>query len=163
MDYANLKVENAEELNAILNGILPTLATKAVLDGMVSASELVNAAAYRALMASRKDSTSGYYYQSSFKYEKVKNKTPDKLGIRTGVWNRQNGYKLRWLEWGTDERKTFKRVNRMTNTVTQKMSRGKITGSNYFFNAVKDNQERMFEVMSKAIVKSLEKLTADNA
>jgi len=158
---AELKVENAEQLTELLNGLLPAIRSKVVIDGLIAGANLVNCAASRSLNANRKGTgkSGGSYYASIFRYEQLKGKNPDELGIRTGVWDRKNGYKLRWLEWGTDDRKTFKRINRVTKKTTQPADRGRIEGNGYFFNAVRDNQSRMFEVVSDAIIKSLEELT----
>jgi len=160
-DTPILKVENAEELLQLLNGFLPAVRSKAVVDGMIAGANAINQRAQAALYAGKKESsTTGYsYYATAFKQEKLKGKTPDELGVRTGVWSRENGYKLRWLEWGTNTRTTFQRKNPLTNTLTPKMNRGKITGTNFFFSAVKGQQTEIFNIVSEAIIKSLEDLT----
>jgi len=161
MPDTTLKVQNAEELIKLLNGFIPAVRSKAVVDGMIAGANAITEKARAALYAGKKgESTTGYsYYASAFKQEKLKGKTPDELGVRTGVWSRENGYKLRWLEWGTNNRTTFQRKNRLSNTITPKMNRGKIIGTNFFFGAVKGKQDEIFNIVSAAIVKSLEDLT----
>jgi len=160
-----IKVENSQQLIDILNGVLPAIRSKAVISGMVEGANLINARAKAALMAGRKgqSNTQYSYYATAFKSEKLKGKTPDELGIRTGVWNKENGYKLRWLEWGTQDRTTFRRKNRLTGEVSEPANRGRITGNNFFFGTVRNQQDEVFRVVSEAIIKSLEQLTASNA
>lgn len=160
-----LKIENSDQLLELLNGMVPAIRSTALIDGMIAGANYINRAASQKLNANKQAaSLTGYsYYQSAFKTEKLKGKTPDEIGVRTGVWDRKNGYKLRWLEWGTAERKTYKRKNALTGKIGEPANRGRIVGNNFFFGSVRSSQDEVFRIISDAVIKSLENLTAKNA
>lgn len=153
-----IKVVNAEQLIELINTLPKAVAGKATIDALTAGANYINKTAERALNTSKKgESTSSYsYYATSFKQEKLKAKTADELGVRTGVWNRKNGYKLRWIEWGTADRNTLPRRNYLTGKIKQPRFTGRIEGSHFFFNAVRSSQDEVFKILSNAIIKSLE-------
>ena len=156
-----MKVTNNAELITLLNGMLPAVRIKAVMEGLQAGAKLINDQARTSLNASKRNSPNAKYayYATAFKMEALKSKTANELGIRTGVYDKKDGYKLRWIEWGTAERETFERKSRTTNTLIPKMNRGSIIGYNFFFGAVRSQEDKVFKVVSEAVIKSLENLT----
>lgn len=154
----SIKAVNAEQLIELLDSLPDGVRGKVTVDALIAGANFINQRAESALNASKKgeSSTEYSYYATSFKQEKLKAKTPDELGVRTGVWNRKNGYKLRWLEWGTVDRNTFLRRNYVTGKVKQPRFTGKVKGNHFFFNAVRNSQDEVFKILSDAIIKSLE-------
>lgn len=85
-------------------------------------------------------SKTGYKFtRSSFTTAPYRSK--EGFGIKAGIKN----YKMRWIEWGTDERNTKKRFT------------GKLQPTNFFFNAVKQKKEEATNKISDAIMNSLQK------
>lgn len=155
---SKLKVENSKQLIELLDRVGHVHRNKAVIEGMKAGANLINTKAESKLFASKKGKGNYARYATAFKMENLKGKTPEEVGIRTGVWDKSNGYILRWLEWGTAERYTFKRKNARTNEVVNKMYRGKMEGNNFFFGTIRDNTDAVFKVVSEAILKELESL-----
>ena len=156
-----LTVTNSSELLDLLNKMLPTVRTNAVMDGLQAGANMINSQARSNLNASKRGaSKTGYsYYATAFKMENLKSKTPEEIGVRTGVYDKWHGYKLRWMQWGTGERKTFLRKSAITKKTIAPMNRGRIIGNNFFFGAVRGQQDEIFKVVSDAVLKSLENLT----
>jgi len=159
---AGFKVENSEQLLKLLRSYPDVVKNAAVIKGMEAGADLINESAKAKLFASRKGaSKTGYnYYAAAFKKENLKSKAPDTVGIRTGVYNKKEGYKFRWLEWGTAQRFTRTRKNALTGVNTTKKSRGKIIGNNFFFDALKGKEDIFFRTISNVIVKALEDITS---
>ncbi len=151
-------VENPEDLITLLNSLNSTVRSQAVLDGMIAGANMINNESRARLSGMAKSKSS--YFSTSFKMEALKGRTPDEIGIRTGVYNKQKGYLLRWLEFGTTKRVTLKRKNPTSKEITPPMNRGQMTAYSYFFGVVKNNQEETFRIVSETIIKSLEDMTA---
>lgn len=145
---------NAEELIKILNQIIPSVTGNIVKDALKDGAKEINKEAKAKLNLSKKNkSTSNYkFYSTAFKYEAIRNKNPLELGVKLGVKDYKNGYKLRWLEWGT--------ADRYTKGKNQKpiMSRGSIKGVGFFYSTVKNNLEEVNKIVTNAIIESLNKL-----
>jgi len=154
----SIKVNNATQLIELINSMPKAVQSKTTINALTAGANFINQQADRALNAAKKEkSTTGYsYYGTSFKQEKLQAKTADEFGVRTGVWNRKNGYKLRWLEWGTADRNTFTRRDGVTGKIKHPRFTGNLEGSHFFFNAVRNSQDEVFKILSDAIIKSLE-------
>jgi len=155
-----IKVENWQQLIDRMSYLTEEVRGRVIMDGLIAGANLINNTARATLEANKRGaSKTGYnYLQTIWKYEQLKGKDPNIAGIRTGVWSRENGYKLRWLEWGTDDRYTHKRYNPLWSKIIPEMYRGRIEGSGYFFNAVRNKDEEVFRVMSQAVMESLKKI-----
>lgn len=98
-----------------------------------------------------------YDFKSKFKISKL-SKRSDNFGVKVGIINDNNGYRLRWIEWGTDER-TY-RAKKSFNLNGYRISKGdtvrtgKIQATHFFYNAVEDTQEKANEAISQAIIDS---------
>lgn len=162
---AQIQVKNWQQLIDRLNTFSQVTKNKAILEGLIAGANLINSRARASLEANKKGaSKTGYsYYQSIFKYEQTKGQELDMTGVRTGVWDRKNGYKLRWLEWGTDDRFTFKRFNPALQKSIPEQFRGRIEGNGYFFNAVRNSDDEVFKIVSEAVIKELEKHWREDA
>lgn len=156
-----IKVENTEQLLQLLSQYAAVVQTKAVNAAMEKAAEYVNAQALIKLHASKKGtSRTGYkYYSSAFRHEPLRTDEPDTAGIRFGVSSRKEGYKLRWLEWGTDERHTYKRTNALTKKISEPAYRGFVEGNHFFFGTVRTSEDPVFRILSETVIKELERLT----
>lgn len=133
---------NGDELIRLLNGLQEEIRKEVISDAFVEGAIVINQQAKQNLFASRKlKSKSGYsYYNSLFSVEELKRN----IGVKYGVKHRE-GYKLRWVEWGTKERKT-----------STDQSRGNITATNFFYNAVAQKQGLAKQTISNSILKALE-------
>jgi len=156
MDTNKLNISsNADDLIKLLNSIIPSVTGKVIRDALKQGAKAINATAKASLNASKlgKSTTNYKYYSTAFKIENIKNKNPLELGVKAGVKDDKNGYKLRWLEWGTADRYTKGDKGKPS------MFRGKVEGSNFFYNSVKSNTEKAGKIISDALLKSLENLS----
>lgn len=99
--------------------------------------------------------------KSAFKYELMRPKNPNVVGVKAGVQDKRSGYKLRWKEWGTSERFTAGRYNWKKDKKTEKASRGSIRREGFFFPVIAANRERILDKMSENIISSLERIARD--
>jgi len=157
-----LKIENSDQLVKLLKSYPEVVRNAAVIKGMEAGAEMLNESAKARLFASRKGAskTNYSYYAAAFKKESLRSKTPDTVGVRTGVYDKRQGYKLRWLEWGTGQRFTRTRKNALTGASTLKKSRGKMQGSHFFFEALRGKQDAFFRTLSNVVIKALEDTTS---
>lgn len=154
MMEAELKVANVEQLNALLNSLMPSLRKRITNDGLRAGQKVINQEAKANLFASKKKkSKTGYqYYGRLFKVARLRSRTLDEFRIKLGVENREHGYKLRWIEWGTKERTYFKNKTERTT--------GSMKATNFFYNAVKAKREEAQGKVSEAVIESLKKNAA---
>jgi hypothetical protein len=79
------------------------------------------------------------------------------FGLRVGIKN----YKMRWIEWGTDDRSYKTGVKKSIWKKTPNKSTGHFTGklqpTNFFFDAVNAKKAEAQEKVSQSIVDSLNK------
>lgn len=151
MNEFDLKVENTEQLVKLLNNLMPSIRKKATKDGFRAGQKIINQQAKANLYASKKGkSKTGYkYYSRLFKTANLRSRTPDEFRLKLGVENKEHGYKLRWLEWGTSERSFFKKK--------VEYKTGSVKATNFFYKAVKDKREEAQKVVSEAILDSIKK------
>lgn len=160
MSFTQIKVDNSEQLIKLLNSMPDVIRSKATLEGLKAGANLINEQARTRLMASKKGENVGSYYMSAFKIEQLTNRPPEEMGVKTGVWDKKNGYKLRWLEWGTVDRYTRKRKNAKTGKITGNKFRGSMQGNHFFFGTVRTQEDAVFQAISKAVIRSLDELTS---
>jgi len=154
-----MSITNAKQMIEMLKGLNPALKSKVVIDGLQAAGRVINDEAKRNLFAARKfkSKTNYSYYSRAFRVDNYKARNANELGgVKVGVT--KEGYKLRWIQWGTKERSYY-------NTSTSKVSKSKLgskhrtgamKGTNFFYAAVQSKQKEAFEIISSAIIKSLE-------
>jgi hypothetical protein len=158
-DYIDLKIINDAKLQKLFTELVPATQNKIVLNGMRSAAQEILKQAKTNFKSQQKNkSKTGYkFFNRSFATEPMKGT----FGLKVGVKN----YKMRWLEWGTDERfvkkgrKRFFRYRKsLLNSDKDKRSTGKITGTHFFFKAVEEKKNVAINNINNAIIESFEKV-----
>ena len=151
-----MKFTGYDSLVKMLNGLEPALKSKVVIESMREAGGVINNEAQRRLFATKKGySKSAYsYYIRVFKIENLKARSEAELGgVKVGI--SKEGYKLRWLQFGTKDRSYYVTKTSKGQKGTSHKT-GRILGSNFFFGAVKGKQREAYEIISSAVIKSLE-------
>ncbi len=161
-----MRLTNYGDIVKALKGLEPALKSEIVVKAMREAGELINSEAKTRLFATKKGySKSAYsYYTRAFKVENLKARNATELGgVKVGI--SKEGYKLRWLQFGTKERSYYNTSSsRVSSTrLGSKHNTGKILGSNFFYGAVKGKQRDAYELISNAILKSLQKNLEKNS
>jgi len=144
---------NDAELTKLFNSLGSVAQDKIVVDAIKEAASTIISAAKSNLFASKRGASKTNYswYASAFKVEPLKFRTGDAVGVKLGVKTKE-GYKLRWLEWGTAQRET------RGSKYMAKRAAGKQTGSHFFYNAVAAQKEKARLSIEAAVEKSLEKM-----
>jgi len=169
MENTNFKLSNYSDLVAMLNGLKPALQTKIIYDGLNEAGKVINSQAKQNLNATKlgKSLTNYSAYSSAFRIENLKARSNEELGgVKIGIAKSTKSLKtfnLRWIQWGTKKREYLYK-NEQINTPGFKEkhggyyhSTGLVKGTNFFYGAVKSKQKDAYNIISEAILESLEK------
>jgi hypothetical protein len=157
-DYIDLKVINSEDLRKLFTELQPAVQNRIVLTGMRQAANVILKQARSNFKAVQKGkSTTGYkYVNKAFSTEPMKGT----FGLKVGVKN----YKLRWVQWGTEDRfykkgrKRFFRYRKsLINKDDTKHFTGRVQPTNFFYGAVEQKAGEAQKMISSAILQSLEK------
>jgi len=159
-----IKFENYADLVEMLNGLLPALRKKVVMDGLQEAAGVILNQAKSNLRASSKGkSVSGTLNKGQiWRAESLKARNDEEMGgVKIGIT--KDGYKARFLQWGTRKRK-FLSTNKQINTAGWKEKHGgyyhntgSIIGNDFFYGAVKAKQRDAYNIIIDAILESLER------
>ena len=107
-----------------------------------------------------KSKTNYKNFNKIFKIESLKNEK-NGFGLKLGIT--KEGYKYRWLQWGTEERTYIKGTKKSLKSFFIKQGKkehrtGKITGTNFFYGAVERKQKEANEMISDAVVQNFERI-----
>lgn len=154
-----ISITNSKQVIAMLNGLVPALKTRVVEDGLRAAGNVINSQALRNLYATKKgkSKTNYSYYSRVFKVDLYKPRNDNELGgAKVGIL--KEGYKLRWIQWGTAQRFYYRTSTSKAkkNALGTKHKTGSLKATNFFFSAVQSKQKEAFEAISGAIIKSIE-------
>lgn len=139
------------ELQKLFLELTPDVQNRIINGAFRSASKIILDEAKRNWNAGKKNqSKTGYKgYSSYFKSEPMKSVGNTGFGYKIGLKG-DKAYKMRWLEWGTNERYT--RGKKTGN----KRYTGKITGTHFFYSAVGNKMEEAKNNLNDAVIKSFD-------
>jgi len=153
-DYDKIGIRFLNDANTIkmFQELTKEVQGKIVLDGLKKVSKPILDQAKSNFRAVKKDlSRTGYsMLRTAFKIEN-RRKTENTIGIKIGVT--KNGYKYRWIQWGTDVRTTERGKFQ-----TKGSNRGKMKATNFFFSAVAQKMPEIKEGVANEIKLSLERV-----
>lgn len=136
MDNKNIKVEGLKEVTDALKTLPAELQAK-ILKAFISK-------AGRDFIVKPMKSTLNYSNKTESTI-KVVSDSKNKLAVQAGVSSK--GYKLRWVDLGTEERKTKKGWNR-----------GKITGKNQIQPLIEGQMEPIVDYADKELANEINKI-----
>lgn len=150
-DAVDIEIENDKQLSKLFKELIPAVQHKIVIGGFRTAAKEISGEAKRNLKASTNiTKTTG---TNAVKIQKLNRA----IGVKLGIEN----YKLRWIEWGTEERSYKKGVKRSVWRKRQDSGgaheTGKINPTHFFYDAVKSKEAAANSKISSAIRESLEK------
>jgi hypothetical protein len=142
---SKLTLINDKELMALFNELTPKVRDKIVNTGLKNAARLIISEAKRNFKTTKKNkSKTGYRdFNSTFKVKEMKSKP----GVIAGMQHRE-GYKYRFLNYGTDTRNYKTKSGKIHNT-------GKIEPTNFFTYAVESKKQTAEKDIQEAITKSM--------
>jgi len=139
-DVITLEIINDKELFKLFNELQTSVQNRIVINGFKNAAQVIKNEIKSSFISVRKNkSKTGYKNLKDLKIEPMKSA----VGVKVGFT--REGYKYRWIQWGTKERKTKKGYNR-----------GIIDETNFFYGAVERSMPQAQNKVSECIVKSLE-------
>ena len=157
----NSKLEflNLEQLVKLVGDLGKADKAKATRAGLSAAAREINKVAKSNLNATKKGfSKTGYAsFRKAFNYRFTKGADKKSLAMLVGIKHRE-GYKLRFINYGTDER-----ITKGTKKYPAGASRGSLKATHFFNNAVTSTQERAGSIISEALIKSLTKIVSNYA
>lgn len=162
-DSVDIKIINDKDLLILFKELSIDNQKRIVNAGIRKAAKPIIDTAKVNFNATKKGkSLTGYAdLNSSFKIEASKN--PSVIGVKVGVkYNdtkgRKNWYKYRFIEYGTKDRKYVVRKRSLFNDKIGSIKKtGKMTATNFFYDAVEARKDQVQEDINKYIVEALEK------
>lgn len=157
-DYIEIKLLNNTEAEKLFSELITSVQNKIVLQGMRNAAQVILQQAKSNFKSKQKNkSKTGYkYFNRSFTTAPM----TSQFGLRVGIKN----YKMKWIEWGTDDRSyksgVKKSIWRKTTDKSDGHKTGKLQPTNFFFDAVKQKKSEAENKVSQAIVDSLNRTVA---
>jgi hypothetical protein len=161
----DFKLINDKQLYDLFNSLETKLQNRIVLSGMRKAANVIikEVKSYFQKVKKNKSKTNYANFNKLFKIESIKN--PDNgFGLKLGIT--KDGYKYRWINWGTEERsyiKGLKRSNQRyrkskgSNLGGKEHKTGKLSKTNFFYDAVEAKQQTANNMISDAVVQSLKR------
>lgn len=151
-------LSNQKEVEAWLDGVDKALYNPTIEKALKDAGEYILGRAYANLFGTKKGkSLTQYsaYTRRTFVIKKMRRLSPEKAGgIRLGIDKSIPGaYKLRWIEWGTGERRAVQR--RKDNSGGYLRKTGKLLPENFFYSAVSSSEKEVSKIIAKGFEKSL--------
>jgi hypothetical protein len=142
---------NDAETRKLFNELSREVQGKIVLDALKKVSKPILDQAKVNFKAVKKDLSKTNYsiLRRSFKIES-RRKTENTLGVKIGAT--KEGYKYRWIQWGTADRYTERTKKRA------KAFRGSIKATNFFYSAVSQKMPDVKEAVGNEIKLSLERV-----
>lgn len=157
----NIELSNTKNVMHLFDELAVTEQNKIVLAGLRTAGKIILDGAKNNWQQRKKGKSNiddfKYDFKSKFKIEKL-SKNSDNFGVKIGIQNDNNGYRLRWVEWGTEERsykakKSFNLNNHRIKKGTT-VRTGKIEATHFFYDAVEDKKEIARDSIDEAVIKS---------
>lgn len=144
-DDIGIRFINDKETLSFFNELNSTVQSKIILNALRQSGKVIAQQIKTNFLMQKKDKSKTNYRDLS-KTLKIANrkKKENQLGVIIGIT--KEGYKYRWIQWGTEERYTKKK----------KIYRGQIVGNNFFFSAVEQKINIVKDSISDEIIKSME-------
>jgi hypothetical protein len=157
-DIVTAEIVGDTELLQFIKEMDTVISNKIVLAALKKGGEIINQQAKSNFMSRKRNkSKTGYAgFNSLFKVQPIK--SPEKIGVKVGMSGKE-GYKYRWIQWGTNERYSIKRNKE--NTKGKKLYTGKIQATNFFYGAVATQAEKANAMVSESIIDALKKMKED--
>lgn len=151
----NIEVINDKDLLKLFNELDPKVQQKIINQGFRTAAMIILKATKDSLNQVKKGkSKTGYsYLNRMFKISPIKPNDKNNIGVKLGIT--KEGYKYRWLEWGTNERQYEIKKGNIFKTTTTTQFTGKIQPTHFFYNAVDATKEQAQKNVNEAIVNAL--------
>lgn len=160
-DHISVDISSALEL---FDELAVNEQDKIVIAGIRSAGKTILDKAKSNFQARTKgQSTNDYPFNSKFKIAKLSKRT-DNFGVKLGIINDYGGYRMRWVEWGTEDReykarKSFKLKEHFIRKGTI-VNTGKIQATHFFYDAVEETYDDASKKISENIIKSYNRTIA---
>lgn len=156
-DHIDINIINDAELQKLFTELIPSVQNKVVFGGMRTAAGIIKNRVL-SIFDSVKKNKSKTNYKAAKKELKIENM---KSGIGVKVGYTKEGFKYRWIQWGTKDRYYKKGVKRSIWRKKSDQTGGHFTGAlektDFFYKAVRETSSEAQNKVSQAILESLEK------
>ena len=161
----DFKIINSKEQLELFRNLEFKFQKRILSAGIRKAAKPIITTAKSNFNATKKNkSLTGYAdLNSSFKIQENR-KNINEISFMVGVkYNdtkgRKNWYKYRFIEYGTDERSyILRKKNKFNSVIGSKQRTGKMTATNFFYDAVNAKQESVQKNISIEVTKQLERI-----
>jgi len=156
-DHISIEIINDKELFNLFNDLETKLQNKIVVAGMKTAANIILKKAKENFQSVKKDKSLTNYSKlnSFFKVQPLQNPDLNTFGLKLGIT--KQGYKLRWINWGTNERFYKKSKKSYFKKSAKEHKTGKIEQTDFFYLAVESSKSEANNKVSQAIIDSLNK------
>ena len=149
-DEIGLTFINDQETLKLFNELVANVQGKIILEGLKKAAKPILETAKTTFQRYKKNqSKTNYADLKKSARIKSRRKRKDELGVIVGFT--REGYKYRWINWGTDDRFYTTKKNKKEKYV------GKLEKTNFFFDAVDQSRPQAEAAVSQEIKTSLER------
>lgn len=151
-DSIGIKFINDKQTQKFFNDLNKQVQSKIIYDALKKQGKLIIDRSKSNFQATKKNKSTTNYaeFNRAFKIQN-RMKRDDELGIKVGMQHRE-GYKYRFINYGTEER--FTKKDRST---------GQLKGTKFFTDAVDQSMPEIQENINQEIKNSLEKIVAKYA
>jgi HK97 gp10 family phage protein len=149
VDNIGLQLFGANELGQLFDELKPKIQNNIIAGGLKSAGNIILQQAKSNFKTRITSAKGGLKLQQYFKVEQMKSK----VGVKVGAVG-YNAYLLRFLEYGTKERKYITTKNRVSHFT------GVLKASKFFSDAVNDKKDEAMQTVQASIVDSMNKAVA---
>lgn len=149
---------NAESYISELNKFLPEIRHRISKDALTEGARWIVTLTRMRLRSELQNPSEKLNLKNIFKIELARPKNPNIAQVKVGISSREHGYKLRWLEWGTNQRETRERSDYHTGKRTPAANRGRVRGRGFFYGTIAQEEKKIFGIVGDSIIKSLENI-----
>lgn len=151
VDEIGVKFINDKETLELFTSLTKEVKGKIITQALTNAAKIINKQVKSNFNSIKKgkSKTNYIHLQKALKI-KSRRKQKDIIGVKVGFT--REGYKYRFIQWGTNNRfYKSKKTNKDHNT-------GEIEGTNFFYSAVASKKKEAENSISNEITKSLERV-----
>ncbi len=150
----NLDIINDKELLKLFNELDVRVQSRVINAGFRKAANLIMKQAKANLKQIKKGKSKTGYANINRIFKIQPLKSDGNIGVKAGIT--KEGYKYRWLNWGTDNRKyTIKKRKFFKKNNVKEHNTGLIKPSHFFSNAVDSTKGEAQKNVNEAIINSL--------
>jgi len=158
----DLKLINNPELLKLFNELNDKLKNQIVLGGMRKAANLIVKEIKTNFQSVKKNKSKTNYknFNKLFKIESIKDEK-NGFGLKLGIT--KEGYKYKWLQWGTEQRSYKKNSKKSVKNLFKKSVKnehltGAITATNFFYSAVERSMDKANNMISSAVMQNFDRI-----